>query len=182
VPQESRSPLAQAAVVEARVVVEAVAPHEDEADLATEVDVEDPEEDSAEAVVVAVASQEAAVVVASPEVVLAAAVALADVDVEATKAARGRFEASRSRAPLSATPWSILSLSWACFECHDYYQPIPRSSFDGVWELRWDLCKRSNIWRHVGNCLRRLLGIHIYQLIFKLKKGTQCHMRNHPAT
>jgi hypothetical protein len=158
VPQESRSPLAQVAVVEARAEVVAVALHEDEVDLATEVDVEDPEEDSAEAAAVVVASQEAAVV-ASRAVVLAAAVALADVDVEATKAAQGRFEASRSRAPLSATPWSILSLSWECFECHDYYQPIPRSSFDGVWELRWDLCKRSNIWRHVGNCLRRLLGI-----------------------
>jgi hypothetical protein len=178
VPQESRSPQAAVVVLEARADsgVVAVEHHEDEADSATEVDVEDPEEGSAEAVAVAVASQEAEAVVASREVVLAAVVASADADVEATKAAQCRFEGSR-RAPLSATQRSILSLSRECFECHDYYQPIPRSSFDGVWELRWDLCKRPNIWRHVGNCLRRLLGIHIYQLIFKVKKSTECHMR-----
>jgi hypothetical protein len=137
--------------VEARAVVVVVAHHEDEVDLATEVDVEDPEVDSAEVAVAAAASQEA-VVAASREVDLAAAVALVDADVEATKAGRGCFEASRLRAPLSATRWSTLTLSRECFECHDYYQPIPRSSFDGVWELRWDLCKRTNIWRHVGNC------------------------------
>jgi hypothetical protein len=115
------------------------------------VDVEDPEVDSVEVAVAAAASQEAEVA-ASREVDLAAAVALVDVDVEATKAGRGCFEASRLRAPLSATRWSTLTLSRERFECHDYYQPIPRSSFDGVWELRWDLCKRTNIWRHVGNC------------------------------
>jgi hypothetical protein len=80
---ELRSPLVQAAV-EALAVVVAEAHHEDEVDSATVVDVEDPEEDSAEAAVAAVASQEA-VVVASRAVDLAAAAALADVDVEATK-------------------------------------------------------------------------------------------------
>jgi hypothetical protein len=47
--------------VEARAVVVVVAHHEDEVDLATEVDVEDPEVDSAEVAVAAAASQEAVV-------------------------------------------------------------------------------------------------------------------------
>jgi len=73
-------------VVEAHAEVVAEARHEDEVDLATEADVEDLEEDSVVAVEEVVASQEAVAAAASRAVVVVV-VALADADVEATRAA-----------------------------------------------------------------------------------------------
>jgi hypothetical protein len=135
------------AVAEAHAAVVAVEHHEDGVALATVAVAADLVEDSVVAVVAAVASQEAEVVVDSREVVAAV-----DVVAEATRVT------PRMTWSLYAMLWSILSLFEDCFECHDYYQPIPRSSFDGVLELRRDSCKRSDMWRHAGNCLRRLLG------------------------
>jgi hypothetical protein len=135
------------AVAEVHVEVVAAEHHEDGVASATVADVAVDVEGSAAAVVAAVASQEAEAVVDSHEVVAAV-----DVDAEATRVS------SRLTWSFCATLWSILSLFGDFFECHDYYQPIPRSSFDGVLELRRNSCKRSDMWRHAGNCLRRLLG------------------------
>jgi hypothetical protein len=131
------------AVVEAHAEVVAGVHHEDEADLATAVDAEDPEEDSAVAAVEAVASQEVEVAVVS-RVVVAVVVASADADVEATRVTIRLLWSFKRRASECAARLSILSFSGDHIECHDYYQPIPRSSFDGVWELRWVSCKRSD--------------------------------------
>jgi hypothetical protein len=144
------------AVAEAHAAVVAVEHLEDGVASATVADVVDLVEVSVVAVVAAVASQEAEVVVDSHEVVAAV-----DVVAEATRVAPRLTWSFSLRGSSCATQWSISSLFWSCFECHDYYQPIPRSSFDGVLELRRDLCKRSDMWRHAGNCLRRLLGTRI---------------------
>ena len=124
------------AVEAAHVEVAAVAHHEDEAGSATEVDVEDPA-GSVVAVEAAVGSQEVEAAVASHEVV-AVVVALADAAVEVTKS--DLLSSSPLCLPLSTTRRSILPY-YGLLECHDYYQPIPRSSFDGVWEFKWGYVK-----------------------------------------
>jgi hypothetical protein len=114
-----------------------VAHHEDEAGLAIEVDVEDPA-DLAVAAEAAVVSQEVEAAVASHEVVAVVVVALVAADVEVTKS--DLLSSSSLCLPLSTTRRSILPY-YGLLECHDYYQPIPRSSFDGVWEFKWGYVK-----------------------------------------
>jgi hypothetical protein len=118
--------------------------HEDEVASAIEVDVAAPA-DSVVVVEEAVASQEVEVVVSLP--VVAVVVASVDVDVEVIK--RDVLSSSSLCAPRETSD-SRVFLVQGFSDCHDYYQPIPRSSFDGVLELRWGLCKSTNIWRHVG--------------------------------
>lgn len=138
---------------EAHEEVAAVVHHEDEVAsatevaLATEVDVAAPE-DLAAAVEEVVASQEVeAVEAVDSHHVVAVVVASVDVDVEVTK--RDVLSSSSLCAP-QATSDGRAFLVQGLTGCHDYYQPIPRSSFDGVLELRWGLCKSTNIRRHVG--------------------------------
>jgi hypothetical protein len=106
--------------------------HEDVADSVTVVDVVDPVADSAaEAEVV---SQEAAVAAAFREVVaVVVVVASVDADEEVTKSAFELF------AMYLLERYRMIDTSSSLrdhFECHDDYQPIPRSSFDGVLELK----------------------------------------------
>jgi hypothetical protein len=119
--------------------------HEDEVASAIEVDVAAPA-DSVVVVEEAVASQEVEVVVSLP-VVAVVVVASVDVDVEVIK--RDVLSSSSLCAPRETSD-SRVFLVQGFSDCHDYYQPIPRSSFDGVLELRWGLCKSTNIRRHAG--------------------------------
>jgi hypothetical protein len=118
--------------------------HEDEVASAIEVDVAAPA-DSVVVVEEAVASQEVEVVVSLP--VVAVVVASVDVDVEVIK--RDVLSSSSLCAPQVTSDGRVF-LVQGFSDCHDYYQPIPRSSFDGVLELRWGLCKSTNIRRHAG--------------------------------
>jgi hypothetical protein len=137
--------------------VAVVARHEDDVDSATVVDVEDPA-DSEVAVEEAAASQEVEAVVASHEAVAVVVVASADADVEVTR--RGLLSSLSLRLPSHTKRRSILP-----------YDGLARVSrllpadttiiFRRRLGVQMGLCKRSNIRRHVGHCLKVLPRIRI---------------------